>query len=203
MMTKQQWYDRLKTFLPQWFFETEDYQKAVFMGIAAGLADADTENQETIDATYLTRADGIMLDAHGSERSTLRYDEDETDSQYSPRVQLITNHSNKADLTELIDSLLLIPGCEIHEAPMDSPYCSRASYASRNDIFMEMARNYFLVVAPRQVHAPYSFATREVYSDRENFAGSLNVTTSIFNTVVAAVNAAKAFGVMWGMIEDN
>lgn len=202
-MTKAQWYSKIRSFLPEWFFQNESLQKAVLSGISRGLEELTEEcAQKAFESTFILRAEGEFLVALGSERSKAMLDGEKIEN-YRTRVRRITSHSDVVSLKAIVDSLLLIPGCEIRQAPQDSPYVSRGSFCSRGDMVLELTDNYFLIVVPRQTHAPYSFADRANFTSRFDFVGSETITVDVFNSVVQAVNDAKAKGVMWGLIEKT
>lgn len=200
-LTQQEWYDKLKNFVPTWWFSQGGaYTPALFWAMAAVFTQLEEDSHDQFVSTFFTTSEAPVLDIIGYERQVDRIS-GEADALYVARVQNITSHSNVPDIKALVDSLLIVPGCEILEAPDDSPYCSRGAYCSRNTFMMELRQNYFLVVLPRQVHAPYSFTSRSYFCSRSAFAGSVDVTSGIFPTIIAAVDAVKAFGVMWGMVE--
>jgi hypothetical protein len=202
-LTQSEWFDKLKSFVPGWRFSSDSAPTiAVFQAVAAVLAAVEEDSEDQFNATFLTRSVTPVLDLLGNERSIPRIP-DEPPALYVARMQQITSHTNKPDIAAMIDSLLIIPGVKILEAPVDSPYCSRGTFCSRDTYLMELRQNYFIAVIPKQTHDPYSFLSRSNFCSRSNFIGSLDVTSTAYTTIIAAVNALKALGVMWGLVEAS
>lgn len=203
-LTQQQWYEKLRKFVPSWTFEGEVTSVAVFQGLAAMFAELQRDADAAFNASFILLAVGDQLDILGDERGVARLT-DEEDASYALRVQRITSKTDRADIKALIDSLLLVGECTILEAPLDSPYCSREYFCSRSAYIVRAARNYFLVLIPQQVHSPYSFCSRAYFTSRytwqTNFVGTLDASNTIFASVIAAVDQAKAFGVMYSILE--
>jgi hypothetical protein len=200
MLTQQQWYDKLKKFVPSWWFEKIQYSQALYQAVAATFLQLEQDSDDQFNATFITEATTPVLDAIGDERSIDR-NTSETDALYRPRVQRITSATDKASLKALVDSFLLTGECTIYEAPLDAPYYARGFYCGREAYLLEARRNFFLVVIPQQVHASYSFYARSVYAARSNFFGSTDSSATIFASIIAALDRAKAFGVMYAILE--
>ena len=203
-LTQQQWYEKLRKFVPSWTFEDEKTSVAVFQAIAAVLAQVQSDADASFNATFLSRSTAPILDVEGDERGVARLT-DEEDSSYYPRIQRITSNTDPASIKAIVDSFLLFGECTILESPLDSPYCSRDAYCSRSIFIINATRNYFLILIPKQIHAPYAFCSRLTFTSRHtwqsNFVGSLDASDSIFASIIAAVDQAKAFGVMYGILE--
>lgn len=202
-LTQQEWFEKIASFVPSWWFtEQGHYAEAIFQGLAAVFAQVEQDSEDQFDQTFLTRATSPVLDLLGSERHIDPLP-GETPALYLKRIQQITSHPAKADILAFIDSILLTPGAKIFQAPQDSPYCSRGSFCGRDDYLLQLRKNFFLVVVPKQVHAPYSFTGRSLYCGRGSYVGSLDSTAAAYATIIAGVNQLKAFGVMWGLVESS
>lgn len=203
-LTQQQWYLKLRKFVPSWTFEDEVTAVAVFQAIAAVLAAVQVDSDNAFNATFLSRSTDPELDAQGDERGVTRLPL-EPDALYYPRVQRITSQTDKASIKAIVDSFLIIGECTILESPLDAPYCSRRAFCGRTIFVINAARNYFLILIPKQIHAPYAFTSRLTFTSRHtwqsNFVGSEDSSNSIFASIIAAVDQAKAFGVMYGILE--
>ena len=84
-LTQSEWFEKLSGWVPKWYFESEEYQVAVFQALAKLLASADAEMRAQFDETFITRAVSFMVDQHGYERSITRYT-GESDANYSGRI---------------------------------------------------------------------------------------------------------------------
>lgn len=201
-LTKEEYLAKLKKFVPSWLFEKDRYTRVLFTGIAGVFAQMDVDADDHFNATFLTRAAAPVLDLMGDERDIPRV-AGESNSAYAMRVQRITNLTDVADILAVVNSLLLRPGAKIREATVDSPYASRGSCCDRDQYLCDFLNDFFTLVVPNQVHAPYSFASRSLYASRGGYAGELEALTTVFNSIVAAVNAAKAEGVTYRLIVSN
>lgn len=201
-LTNEQWTQKLKRFVPSWWFEDDDVTEALFYAIGAVFAGIDEDNDDQFNQIFLTRATAPLLDLMGSERSITRL-AGESDSDYALRIQRITSQTDLPEIKAVIDSLLAVPGCKILEAPMGSPYCSRGNFLSRDDYTSSFRNNFFTVVVPMQIHAPYNFLSRAAFASRLGFVGTVESETDFYSSIIAAVNAQKAFGVLWRLEESH
>lgn len=199
-LTQAQWYEKLRKLVPSWMFEQEKITVAVFQAWAAVLAQVHQDADDAFAASFITSAVAPALEKLAEERSIVEI-EDESITNYRSRIQKITSNSDKPAIKALIDSFLFTGECTILEAPGDSLYCSRGVYLSRGEYLIGFARNFFLVLIPKQAHPPYSFLSREYFASRQNFMGSLDLRDTLFTSIITAVNQVKAFGVMWELVE--
>lgn len=201
-LTKEQWLSKLLSWVPTWFTEDRAIQTSLFGAIAKVLADSQIDSESIVAQTFIQQATGGYLDLHGSERGIDRLT-NESDSSYSFRVVNFVNNLSKARIKEIVDPLLIITGCKILEAPGDSPYCNRSSFLGRDNYLTDFKSNFFTIVVPKQVHSPYSFASRSYFGSRGYFAGSSDAPAGQYASIIALVNHVKAFGVMYRLIESQ
>ncbi len=199
-LTQQQWYEKLKSFLPSWYFEDEDNQVAHFQGIAALLAEIQSMSDEHFISTFLAQATGDVLLAHGDERSLPKLP-GETDPQYSARIRNIRNRSNRPALKALIDALLIVGECIILEDYEAARFCNREAFCNRLDYLIDPIENAFSVIVEMQLHDPYSFVNREYFAGREDYVGAAESLLRIFELIIETVNRAKALGCLYRVIE--
>lgn len=201
-LTQEQWFEKIKGFVPTWVFENERLQVATFQALAKLLATAHSEMELLAQETYIAQADAY-LDLHGSERSVARL-EDEEDAPYALRIRYITNTTNKVVLKQIIDALLLVGTCEIREGMSpDNIFTNRSSFLNRNEFYNDYHYNVFTVVIDKQVHPPYSFLSRGNYLNREDFIGSSETGDTISASLQAAIDSAKAAGIMYKIVERH
>lgn len=203
MLTKEQWYAKLKSWVPRWFFETEQYNKAVFNAIAKLLESLNQSTEDHFNQTFITKAVGEYLDAHGDERNVKRIP-GEPDSLYYKRVQLIVNMSDKPDIKAIIDALLLVGEAKIIEHGYDGPFYDRDAYYDREFVYLgRRYYNYFTVLIDKQIPITNLFFDRLGFYDRKGWLGTIGALPAelILAIIVAAVEKARAAGVAWRLIE--
>lgn len=198
--TQAQWTAKLQSFVPAWWFDSNPRATALFNAMGAVFAGIDADVNDHFLATFITQAVSPTLNAHGEERGVFQLP-NESAVAYRIRIQRITSQTDKPHIKKLIDSLLLIGQCTIYESPTNNPYFSRGNFIGQNGFFVSARQNYFLVTVPQQVHAPYSFFARSNFAARSNFIGSIDSTSTIFQSIIAAIDRNIAFGVMYGILE--
>ncbi len=198
--TQAQWLTKLKAFVPRWFYEEEYYQEAFSEGLAKILVQLEEDIESHISDTMLTEASGLVLDAHGDERSIDRAT-DEYDAQYSIRVRNMANRSNRPAIKALVDQLLMAGVCTIIEDYEASIFCDRDHYVSRNELLVEQIYNSFSIIVDKQLHDPYSFADREYFVGREDYLGQAESSQYVFDLILETVNKVKASGCLYRIIE--
>jgi hypothetical protein len=203
-LTQDQWYEKLKGFVPAWWFTQAKYAPAVFQGIAAMFAALQVDADDQFAATFLEQSGAPVLDVMGSERSVTRLTS-ETNASYAARIQRITSHTDLPAIKAAIDALLVNGTCTIAESPLDNPYIHRNAYCGRDNYLTEMRQNFFWILLPSQtqVHTPYDFCARSVYAARGNYVGTQGTTSPVYDSIIALVNRMKAFGVMYGIVETT
>lgn len=200
MKTKAQWYSLLTTWLPQWWFNSVENQEAILYGIAAVLERLDGDLQNHLRETFICQSVSGYMDEHGLERNLTRLS-GELDPQFCERIRNIINSSNKPALKALVDALLDVGECTIVEDWEGGTYYNREYCFNRGAVLIDLIYNAFTIIVDRQVHAPYSFYTREYFMTREHFIGTNESSLELFERIVDAINAAKALGTVYRLIE--
>lgn len=198
--TKQQWYDVLITWLPQWWFNSIENQEAVLYGIAAVLERLDSDLQDHLRETFICQSVAGYTDEHGLERNLTRLS-GELDPEFCERIRNIVNSSNCPALKQLVDALLDVGECTIIEDWEGGPFFNRETFFNRGSLLVDSIYNAFTIIVDRQVHAPYSFYDRENFMNREDFIGTNESSLELFERIVSAVNSAKALGTVYRLAE--
>jgi len=179
-LTQSQWYDKLKQFLPKWFFEQENLQAAHVQAVAKVLEQLQSDVDDHIAATFVLQATGEELDQHGSERGIPRQT-GEADSSYEKRVQNLWNIANRPDIQALVDSLLTTGAATITEDQIDgNVFTDREDFVDRGQLITDSILSGFSVVI-------------------DNQSGS----TAFYNSIYDAIEDSKAYGVMWRFLERS
>lgn len=179
-LTQQEWFDKLSTWVPKWYFEDETYQVAVMQALAKLLASADTEMRAQFDETFISRAADEMVDQHGYERSISRYS-GESDANYAGRIQNLAINLDPVSLATLATAFLVTGTATVYEHDIDGIYGDRDSFLDRREIMSDINYCAFSVVVPYQG------------------VGSPGLTA--LEAVANAVNAAKALGTLYHLVE--
>lgn len=198
--TKDEWYVRLKGWLPSWWFEETQNQEAILYGMAAILERLEGSLEEHIAETYIDQANTGFLDEHGYERNVYR-ETGELNPPYAIRIKNITNTTNCPALKDIVDALLQVGTSTIVEDYEGNSFFDRDDYFNRGEILIEPIVNTFSIIVDRQVHAPYSFYDREYFCDREDCIGTNESDLELFKLIVSAVNKNKALGTLYRLIE--
>lgn len=199
---KEEWFQTLKSWVPEWFFEREEYNEAVFYAMAEILALQQAEAEDTLSQTFIDQADGSFLDLLGDERSVDRLP-GEFDSQYSVRIKnkgLVSNLSKPA-LLSLINQLIIKGTAQIKEDWEGGSFFNREAFFNRGEVVIQPIENTFTIVVDKQLHDPYSFFDREYFCDRGDFVGTTDSSEYVFQLILNAVNDNKAFGTLYRIIE--
>ncbi len=201
-LTQQQYYEKLRAMVPPEFFEKENINVAIFNGIAAVFARLHQDAEDHFKETMIKypNATELFLDSHGEERNVERLSA-EPDPVYSERVRNITNSSDVPAIKAIVDALLINGESTILENNEARIFASREQFYSRGDLFTEIFYNVFTIVVENQLHDPYSFTDREYFFSREDFLGATESDLAIFQQISAAVDKAKAFGVLYRILE--
>ena len=199
-LTQAQWYAKLRSFFPRWYFQEEQNQTAHLQGLASLLATVQDEVDGHVANTMLLTAAGEYLDEHGLERAVARLTS-EMDAEYRIRVQSLANQSNKPAIKAIVDALLINGESIILEDYEAQIFASREAFLNRGHLLLEQVFNAFSIVVDPQIHAPYSFCDREYFADRENYIGQAESSQLVFDLILAAVNRVKAFGALVRIIE--
>lgn len=199
-LTQDQWLEKIRSFLPSWWWEDEKNQLAHAYALAKIMAEIELDVEAFVAETYIKQSSDGILDDHGDERDTPRLD-GELDAQYCVRVQSLKNQSNCPDLKALIDQLLMVGEAEIREDFQSDLFMNRGAFMDRGDVIIENIINVFTVIVDEQKHDPYSFTSREYFLDRGEFMGTDKSSQYVFDLLTEALNTSKAEGTKYRVIE--
>lgn len=202
--TQQELYDKLRAWVPGWFFENPYYQDAVWEAIAIMWERLDLDIAELEDETYICRALGKYIEEHAFERNLTR-ETGESDASLQDRTKNIVNQNNCPAIKNIVDSLLAVGECTILEAqPEDQPYYDRQAFYNRGELFFgENYVNYFWIIIPSQEQeSNEAFLSRDMYFNRDSFYSSWPRPSKqeIYDAITAAVNKSKACGVLYFVV---
>jgi len=200
-MTKLEWFEKLKNFLPSWVFaQDEPLMRAHFMGLASCLEALDEEAREHLKQTFIETSTEDFLDAHGGERGILR-SIGEYDRAYQARVRSLSNQSNFQAIKRLVDSLLIRGQCQINEDWNEDNFFGRANFFDRASVFISPVHDSFSIIVSKQIREPESFYSQGVFANRGGVFGSNESSLILFELIMNAVNQAKAAGTFYRIIE--
>lgn len=202
VLTQDQWYEKIRLWVPRWFWQKEEYNEALFRALAAVAAKAQEVAQGHVDDTFIMRSAGGVLDAHGAERNVTRLS-GELDPSYAVRVQNLFNQSNVPSLLAFIDQVLVNGRARIQEDFDSIPFLDRGYFANRGAVFLlEPWHNTFSIIVDKQVHSANGFTDREYFMDRgEAFASTSESLESVFELIIQIVNDNKALSTFYRIIE--
>lgn len=200
--TQAQWFEQLKAWVPEWFFEKEENNVAIMQALARILAESEADVADQKKQTFILESDSPYLDLHGFERSVTRLI-GELNPPYAKRVRLksLVSQLSKPSLLTIINGLLIKGVASIREDFSGSIFSDRDEFCNRGSIIIEPIENTFSILVDKQIRDPYSFADREFFCDRESFVGDADSDEGIFELIAAAVNENKAFGALYRIIE--
>lgn len=200
-LSQDQWFKKLKNWVPSWFFENEKYQVAYLKALAKVLSAVQTDVEATQAETFILTSSAPYLDLHGSERGTARV-ADELDGSYKVRVQSLGNNVNVPALKAIVDAILQVGECTIIEDFEGITFLNREVFFDRGElIILEEIYNAFSIIIDNQRPEAMSYFNRENFMDRSDYITSLVTPDSVFNSIVQAVNDNKAYGFLYRVIE--
>jgi hypothetical protein len=199
-LTKEQWFLKLKGWVPVWVLEDPQFQSAHFYALAKLLATLQAEMETQKALTYIGTASAPELDLHGSERSTPRISM-ELDGSYKVRIRSLANKVNKPALKQIVDDLLLVGECIIIEDYEGGSFYSREYFYNRGALTLEFIHNAFSVVFDNQRPEPFIYFNREGFLNRDAYTVSLNTPEAFFAAIVQAIGDNKALGTLYRVIE--
>lgn len=177
-LSQDQWYAKLRTFLPSWYFEEENLNFADMMALAKALAAAQEDADFIFDQTFIEEAEAPYLDLHGEERQVPRLPGEADHPSYSGRIRHIRSTTGEDNIFNQIKSVLN-NGEPILLENMEYGFAGDDIFAGEEDAFYISKRktyNRFTVIVPGQ----------EVLDDSE-----------ILEHIVEAVDRNKALGVAY------
>lgn len=155
-LTHQQWFEKLRSWVPTWFLDREPGAMPVIEGVFWALAKVAMEVEADMLAvkasTYITQASGGVIDAHGDERGVARLS-GEIDSAFAARVSTFGAGSTLAATRDAINSALNGFGvsCSLHEGYDNNSFADEmfVSTSGQSFIFEEHREfNFFFVHIP-------------------------------------------------------
>lgn len=199
-LTKEQWFEKLKGFVPTWVFEDEKFNVAIFKGIVRILNEAQVVADDHLKQTFIDSSETIYLNQHGDERNIERR-KGETNSAYAARVKQIRNGSNCPDLKTLTDSYLIVGESQIIENADQTNFFNRNGFLNRNLVNFNVTYNAYTIIVDKQVPSRDTFFSREEFYNRESFIGSNESLLELFEAIVNALNRNKGFGISYRLFE--
>jgi hypothetical protein len=182
-ISKAQFYEKLKNWVPDWVFESENYQKAVFNSIAKILSSSFDEVLDFVDQTFIEDATQYTLDLHGSERSVTRI-VGESDANYSLRIRNRAKALDRTTIEATVNSFLPSGACTVEEHDYDGTFCDRDYLVADNNprkVFSDIDYDTFSIIVPQQT------------------AGAPGQT--VLDGIADAINASKALGTLYRIVE--
>ena len=120
------WYLRLKSWVPAWFWEKEEVNKAHFMALAHLLWAHEQATLEKVSQTFIMQAEGRYLDHLAKEMGYTRL-AGETDAELRDRIRSVTNDVNRPAL-ELIIQNIAGATFKFFEWETDSSFFNRGTF---------------------------------------------------------------------------
>lgn len=205
-LTQQQWYDKLKTFVPAWMFSTgDDVNDAMWGGLAEVFRCVELELENHIKETYICQAEGGYLDEHGAERNLVRGTAGggELDAAFAQRIKNLVNSTNCPFLQAGIDNILKVGTSKVIDNYQIQSFYDREHFYSRGDIVTEFLYNFFTVFINPQVQAGLNDSySRDCFYDRDCFYSSAPpiICDDIYESIVNFVEKNKALGTLYQVI---
>jgi len=200
-LTQEQWFQKLKSFVPSWVFERRVESVAIFQAAAKCMADIQQMADDHVRETFIDQATDEYVAMQGDERSVTRLPMESLGS-FRLRVKNIVNRSNLPAIKQLVDALLLRGESTIIEHTSTSGnFYNRGSYLDRNIIDFEVLYNAFTIIIDYQIPEPTSFYNRGAFLNRGFLNGASTSSEEVFRNIIQAVNQNKAFGTVYRLIE--
>lgn len=195
------WYKKIKSFVPGCVYKDgSPVDDAVFYGLAAVYQKLECTLDEHIAETYICDSEGVYTNEHGFERNLKRFPL-ETDASFQQRIKNIINSSNCPEVKRIVDALLEVGEAQILEDEVGMTFYNRESFYNRGFLLYTSVLNTFSILVDKQIHEPYAFYGREYFQTREDFYGTNESSLELFQRIVETVNAIKACGVRYRLIE--
>lgn len=198
-LSQDQWYSKIKNLVPSWV-TNDDGVEAMLKAASLAMSKQQEKLELKLNDTFIDDAQEEYVAMQGEERSIARLNYEGLSS-YRNRVKKIVNKSNKAALKKIVDGLLIRGECTIIENHAVQNHLNRGSFLNRNIIDYETLYNAFTILIDYQIPEPTSFFNMGSFLDREFLQGSRTSSDSVFQNVIDAVNANKAYGTIYRLIE--
>lgn len=179
-LTQEQWFQRLKAWVPGWYFEGDEAEvsEAVFYAMAKLLSQMDTERAELLAFTFIDESTTPYLELLGDERSVDRLS-GESDALYRQRIKT-RNISSKCSYPEIntIAQDAITVNVVVREDFSYGTFCDAGSYLNCGDILFDWVENggFSVIIDPG--------------------ADPDEVTA-----MITSINTNKAFGVLYRVVE--
>lgn len=206
MASQADWVAKIKSWVPNSFYEGKTVESALIQAIAKVFAEAEADVRDQQAQTFIDLAIGGYLDLLGSERSTERFT-DEFDSDFRKRVKAaaVTSRANIPALIDLLNKIVIRGVVSIKEDFEGGIFFNRSAFFNRGEIGVTQIHNTFTVVVDKQVHEPHGFFDRGMYLDRGAFGGSfmgqVESSARVFDLLIKTINENKAFGTLFRIVE--
>ena len=202
MATQSEWFAKIKTWVPEWFWEQSVYNVAIMQAVAKVLALNDVSVAEANSGTFITEATGEDLDLHGYERNVLRTPF-EFDPQYSVRIRTksLISQCDPPDILNLINQLLIQGKASMREDFQGSVFYDREAFFNRAEVLVDPIENTFTIVVDRQVPTAEVFGDRGYFFNEAAYIGTTESSLYVFQLILQAVNDNKALGTFYRVIE--
>lgn len=181
-LSQAQWYEKIKSWVPSWFFDDEVYSEAVFQALAKAFSQADSEMRSYLADTFILSATGYTLDQFGYERNIIRY-ANENDAQYLQRIRNMANVLTPSSLILLANTFLITGEAKLIEHEVGGIFTDSESFLTRQEVFTNYDYNLFSVVVPNQGTSP-------------------DAQTAL-NSIAQTINNSKALGTLYRLIETE
>lgn len=194
-LTTDQWYDKLKSWVPSWYFEGDEQQvcfsRGVFKGFAAILSQVQEDCDDQQASTFIMNDKDIapIIDLHGAERNQPR--NGELDAPYKIRIRdSLFKHMDESALADSINAQLESGTVTMIENSQNGFFDDDISTAIFFDDSADNSRwldshkwyNWWTAIIPLQPDA-----------DRD----------TIFANVIAAIEANKAYGTTYDILYNQ
>lgn len=194
-LTKDQWYAKLKTWVPSWYFEGEEktvcFTRGTFKGFAAILSQISQDCDDQVNSTYIMNAADVapIVDLHGAERNLTR--NGEIDSVYKPRIRdSLFKPVGSVQLAAAVNAVLVNGPAALIDNSSNGFFDDDNSTAvcwddtAQNARWLESQKwyNWWTLIIPNQPPAQED---------------------SVLTAVIAAIEANRAFGTTYDVLYLN
>lgn len=201
MLTQEQWFNKLSSFVPKWVLQENKNAEAHFWGLAKVLETLQVDVYNHLRETFITTASGEFLDILGNDRNKYRYTR-ELEESFRQRIREIINSVTYSAIKSLVDSMLINGECTIIEHYKSSLFYNRSAFYNRNAIPVDdLTYNFFTIVINHQIPEATTFYNRENFYNRDFALGAVNSSIELFEGIINAVNENKALGTEYRLIE--
>ena len=178
MATKEQWEAKIKSWVPEWYYQDKVIESAIIASFARVFSQLETDIRDEFAQTFIDQAIGGYLAVHGAERGvTQKEGESVEDFRIRVKTAGLKTQVDPVSIKSIVDSFLETP-CIVIEDAEGALFADRGLFCDRGDIVIDpLIDNAFTVIVENQ-------------SDLAKL-----------QSIVDAVNAEKAEGVLWRLVE--